>query len=673
MDKIIHLESRINQIYDHLYANSPVRIPTAIAKEVGKILRSLAYIEEHEKQKPAIFLLLKENKFENDKDIIKQVAILIRQSFKNANDLSRFYESENDINLTDSNIAFVCGKLCDIQITTTQRDVFGDAMEIFRSHWAKSNGGQFFTDQKVTQLAIKLLQFNPLNGDDFIDICAGTGGFLIAALKHIKELANGNEEKARKIAGKALLGQEIDKELADIANSTIAFQLGLPKSTLVNRGDSILQSVFGSNNNIKYNSHLCLATNPPFGTKITIKDAEILGGYELAKTYTREGLFGEESRIIQRAPDILFIEQNIKLLRPGTGRLAIVVPYQIVSGPQTLFVRQWILKHAEILAVIDLPPETFQPHTGTKASLLVLKRREKALDSVDLSKDGKIFMSTPKWIGHDRRGNPTYKKAEDGSTTDQILTDFPTIEKDFSAFLAGEEIEQNSSISFVITPEKIANEQHLRLDARFYRSHKINQEHFSNNKKNEDWDYIKVKDVVGKIFYPGRFARNYVNNDVDSIPFLGGTNISQLLLRTEKRIGINSPKVDELKVKEGWILITRSGSVGIVSTVPIAWDGFAFSEHVIRIVPDKNKLAPEYLFAFLKTKYAQEIIARGVYGSVIDEITPEYIGKLEIPVPKDKKIFEQIVNSIRNGEKERQKSIDNLSLGIELLEKTLAI
>jgi len=665
MNTSIHLESRVNQIYDYLYANSPVKIPTAIAKEVGKILRALAYAEQTKKQKPQILSA------KNDKEQTKEIASIIRDYFKQANLKSKYYESESDINLTDANIVFAYGKIADIEITTTQRDVFGDAMEIFRSHWAKSNGGQFFTDQRVTQLAIKLLQFNPLKGDDFVDICAGTGGFLIAALKHIKELAVGNEDKARKIASTSILGQEIDKELCDIANSTIAFQLGLSKSNLVNHGDSILQESFNSQKQISYGKHTCLATNPPFGTKITIKDPEVLSGYDLAKTYTRTGLFGDESKIVQRAPDILFIEQNLNLLKPGIGRLAIVVPYQIVSGPQTMFVRQWILRHAEILAVIDLPPETFQPHTGTKASLLVLKRRKEVLKTIDLSKDRKIFMSIPKWIGHDRRGNPSYKKSEDGSITDQILTDFPVVEKDFDDYLNNSILLDNSAISFVIEPEKISKEQHLRLDARYYKSHKNNREHFSEKKKS-GWKYVQINNVVQNIFYPGRFTRNYVNNEVDSIPFLGGTNISQLLLRTEKRIGINSNKIDELRVKEGWILITRSGSVGIVSTVPAAWSGYAFSEHVIRIIPDQSKLSPEYLFAFLKTKYAQEIIARGVYGSVIDEITPEYIGKLEIPVPKDEKVYKQISNLIKTGEKERQKSIDNLNLGIELLEKTLS-
>lgn len=665
MNSAVHLESLVNEIYDYLYANSPVRLPTAIAKEVGKIYRALSYVETQGIKKPI-----------GDgpgitKATAKEIADFVRKHFILANKKSKFYESESDINLTDSNIAFVYQKLHGVEINTTERDVFGDSMEIFRSYWAKSNGGQFFTDQRVTRLAVKLLQFDPLKGDDFVDICAGTGGFLMAAIKHIKEITKGDEVKARKLAAGSILGQEIDKELTEIANSTIAFQLGVSKSANVINGDSIVEFSADKKKKIAYDKHSCLATNPPFGTKITIRDPEILSKYDLAKVYTRSGLFGDESKIIQRAPDVLFIEQNLKLLKPGIGRMAIVVPYQIVSGPQTQYVRNWLLRHAEILAVVDLPPETFQPHTGTKASLLVLRRRKTVLKDIDLSKDRKIFMSTPKWIGHDRRGNPTYKKSEDGSITDSILTDFPVVENDFKKFIEESVDFSQSQISFAVEPERIKNDPHLRLDARYYRSHR-NNSHHTNIKKAAGWDYVRLGDVVESIFYPGRFARNYVSTDTDSIPFLGGTNVTQLLLRTEKRIARNSHKIEELKVKQGWILITRSGSVGIVSTVPQSWDGYAFSEHVIRIVPNDEKLAREYLFAFLKTRFAQEIIARGVYGSVIDEITPEYIGKLEVPVPKDRKKLEQVIQKIKSGEAEREKAIQNLLAGIDSLERLLA-
>lgn len=669
---IVHLESRINQIYDHLYANAPVRTPAAIAKEVGKILRTIAYVENTNKDKLILFASLNKNKFDKgDKQSIKDLANFIRETFRKINAKFKYYEAESEINLNDIDIAFTCGRLSDIPISTIQRDVFGDAMEIFRSHWAKSNGGQFFTDQRVARLAIKLLQFNPLKGDDLVDICSGTGGFLIAALNHIKKSVNENKEKIRKLAQKSLLGQEIDKELTGIANSTLASHLGINNTEIVSVGDSILPSAFNKNK-ISFNSHYCLATNPPFGTKITIKDAEVLSAYDLAKTHTRMGSFGEEAKIVQRSPDILFIEQNMKLLKPGAGRLAIVVPYQIVSGPQTLFVRQWILKQAQVMAVIDLPPETFQPHTGTKASLLILKRRKTPLEKIDLSRDDKIFMATPKWIGHDRRGNPTYKRAGDGAITDEILTDFPLIEGAYDNFLQGRDLNEVYPLNFVVLPESIEKDIYLRLDARYYREHRSNQLIPNKRADKKDWVISKLKEVSSRIFYPGRFIRNYVGQEQDSIPFLGGTNISQLLLRTEKRIG-DSPKINELKIKPGWILVTRSGSVGIVSTVPTAWDGFAASEHVIRIIPNSEKVAPEYIYAFLKTKYAQDVIARGVYGSVIDEITPEYLGNIEIPIPKDKKILDRIVHLIKTGEEDRQNAITSLSQGINLLEKTLIL
>ncbi len=664
MSTIIHLESRVNSIYDYLYANSPVKVPTAIAKEVGKIYRALAYAEKNKINKPP--LSSRGHRLNGQAIDVKNVASFVRKNFGAANKQSRFYEDGNEINLTDLNIAHVYEKIFDIDILTSERDVFGDSMEIFRSHWTKSNGGQFFTDQRVTQLSIKLLDFNPLKGDNFADICAGTGGFLMAALKHIKKLADGDEEKARKLAKESIAGQELDKELSEIANSTMSFQLGAQDVDFVANGDSLK---IDPSSRLNESSYSCLATNPPFGTKITIKDPELLSQFDLAKKYTRTGLFGDESAVVQRAPDILFIERNIRLLKPDAGRLAIVVPYQIVSGPQTLFVRQWILRHAQILAVVDLPPETFQPHTGTKASLLVLKRRKKPLEQIDLDSDPEIFMSTPKWIGHDRRGNPTYVRERDGSVTDQILSDFHVVEADYSNFKKKKKF--SSEISFKVTPKQISEDPLLRFDARYYKSHKAVKP--TSKTHNKQWEYVELNNVVKNIFFPGRFARNYVEPSQEAVPFLGGTNVTQLLLRADKWMSLENKKIEELKVKKGWILITRSGSVGIVSTVPQAWDGYAFSEHVIRVIPDQEKMASEYLFAFLKTRYAQETIARGVYGSVIDEITPEYIGNLKIPVPKDKKVYEKVVKRIRDGESARQKAIDDLTSGINELEEVLAI
>lgn len=660
--KTIQLESKINSLYDYLYSNSSIRIPSKIAYEFGKILRAIAYLELHDTTK---LNELSNQHFQTKNKTQNDTSKIIRASFYKSNQLYNYYPENEEIILSDANIEYVFITLSGVQISSSERDVFGDAMEIFRSQWTKSLGGQFFTDQHVTQLAIQLLQFNPLDGDDFVDICAGTGGFLIAALKRIRELTGPDTKMLNNLLKNNLLGQEIDSELANIANSTLSTISGLPQYQCVENLDSL--QVFQSHSKIQFGKHSCVATNPPFGTKITIKDDSILNHFELAKSTFNQDMFGDNFKIHQRAPDILFIEQNVKLLKPGIGRLAIVVPYQIVSGPQTLYVRQWILKHTEVKAIVDLPPDTFQPHTGTKACLLILQRRIKPLSDINDMSNSPVFIATPKWIGHDRRGNPVYKRNPDGTLSTEILTDMPDVASEFQHYLKYQKV-SNYSICKIIDSKQILLDTSMRLDSRFYM---LKNNTNTSNKSKQLWEYVQLGSVVKDIFYPGRFVRSYVPNSERAVPFLGGTNISQLIINTSKYLNDNNKNINELKVSTGWILVTRSGTVGIVSSVPEAWNGYAISEHVIRIIPNYQKLHGAYLYAFLRSNLAQEIIARGVYGSVIDEITPDYLRTILVPIPKDQKMMDQIITTIQNGEMHRQLAVENLEKGVNLINHML--
>ena len=52
-----------------------------------------------------------------------------------------------------------------------------------------------------------------------------------------------------------------------------------------------------------------------------------------------------------------------------------------------------------------------------------MEKLEKAISNID-SLDYTIFFAKPKWVGHDRRGLPIYRKNIDGSESDDILCDF---------------------------------------------------------------------------------------------------------------------------------------------------------------------------------------------------------------------------------------------------------
>ena len=683
----VHLQQRVTQIYDHLYANAAVRTPAGICAEVGKLLHTAMFMEEVQDQSPAFSFergdlkaLLSQEPFRAG-----QVAAAIRRSFKEMNAAWHLYESAAKILLSDLDIAYTAGQLTGIPISDRGRDVFGDTIEIIRSHWVKRAGGQYFTDHQVTSLAMTLLDFDPRRGDDLVDICAGTGGFLLAGINHIRKLLEakpgrrGVESELVRLASRSIRGQEVDNGICDLANASLLARLNSAGLELVSRGDSLHPDAFRSKtgNGLAFGSHTCAASNPPFGTKITVKDPNVLKGYDLALAapHGNAGLIEGWGKLTPRAPDILFLEQNIRMLSPGIGRLAIVLPYQILSGPQTFYVREWLLRHAKVMAVVDLPVETFQPHTGTKTALVVVRRREQPLDDLRDDAEGTVFMAMPRWIGHDRRGNPVYRKTSDGRTTDEILTDFTEVQKAFGAFLGGENPAASCQGCFGVDYRQIVQDTMLRINALFHRPVQQFGTHPRKPVSKGDasaWEYRRLGDVVKRIFFPTRFKRDYVDHFPEAVPFLGGANITELIPTSNKWLRPDDPKLESLKVEAGWILVTRSGSTGIVSSVPDDWHGYAMSEHVIRIVPDPEKLDPNYLLALLRTRYAQEQLSRGVFGSVIDEITPEFIADIELPIPRSRNLLASISQGIAESEQARQKAIENMVNAVGKLNTVLA-
>lgn len=110
-----------------------------------------------------------------------------------------------------------------------------------------------------------------------------------------------------------------------------------------------------------------ILTNPPFAGEI--RDHGILSHYELARK--GRGSYGKTENKVER--DVLFIERCLRLLKPG-GRMAIVLPQGKFNNATLAYIREWILRHARLLAVVGLHPHTFKPHTVTKTSVLFVQK-----------------------------------------------------------------------------------------------------------------------------------------------------------------------------------------------------------------------------------------------------------------------------------------------------------
>ena len=61
-------------------------------------------------------------------------------------------------------------------------------------------------------------------------------------------------------------------------------------------------------------------------------------------------------------------------------------------------------------------------------------------------------------------------------------------------------------------------------------------------------------------------------------------------------------------------------------------DGMWTSQHIMKIVPDPQRIPPGYLYAFLSGKFGVPLVASGTYGAIIQHIEPEHIA--DVPVPR---------------------------------------
>lgn len=358
------------------------------------------------------------------------------------------FEATDAIRLEPRSLAYIVGELQRYSFLNTDIDVKGKAYEELVGANLRGDRGEFFTPRNVQQMAIRMLDLHV--GERILDPSCGTGGFLVIAMNRMMERLRedaGREgddeavqaalrERLGEIARESFFGIDINPDLVKatkmnmVMNNdgsgnilrqdsllhphawTSAFRdelaaaLGLAPETLRGPGDLGHFDV--------------IATNPPFGSKLPIRDRETLEQFDLARVWQRTpGGLMEPTDAFQTsvAPEILFIERCYQFLRPG-GRMAIVLPDAILGAPGQLYVRHWMLTRCRLVASVDLHPDTFQPSTGIQTSVLVLQKKTEEErhreERAGRLSNYSVFMAEVRAIGHDKRGNFVYKRDEDG-------------------------------------------------------------------------------------------------------------------------------------------------------------------------------------------------------------------------------------------------------------------
>jgi type I restriction enzyme M protein len=347
-----------------------------------------------------------------------------------------------DLTLEPQETARVVMELARYSLSETQPRYRTGAFRAVARSVMDGREGRYPTPLNVAEMAVEML--DPQPSERIMDCSSGTGTFLAMTAAHIfkKKLAAMNttpEEAANEQISQAqnetaawaasnALGCDIDPFLAVASRMNLLFTTGNPgrvfRIDARTFPDGDLDGIEAARPAMPLGSMDIVLLNPWFSTKDVISDESILSRYDLGKVWSKEqdGEGYVNSGTINAGgipPEVLFIERALEWVKPGTGRVGILLPDGVLGNASDEYIRWWILRHCEVLASVDLPLEPFKVTvkeyglTPALPSLLVLRRRsQEELINTEHS-EYKVFMAVVNRAGEDTRGK-LFQRAPDG-------------------------------------------------------------------------------------------------------------------------------------------------------------------------------------------------------------------------------------------------------------------
>jgi len=368
----------------------------------------------------------------------------------------KIFEQNEEILLTPRSLAYIASELQKYSLLNTNIDIKGKAYEEIVGANLRGDRGEFFTPRNIMKMVVEMI--NPTINERVLDSSCGTGGFLVNAMTHVmdelevlfstaigirkedwdNDTARAFQDRVAEMAKTNYFGFDINPDLVKATKMNMVmnndgsgniFQTNSllpPHEWTDDFRSKLAETLLVDKSSLRNHNTLGLfdviVTNPPFGSKIPIKDENILKQFELAHIWVnkdKKGVWTMTARLQSSVPpEILFIERCVQLLREG-GRIGIVLPDSILGSPGLGYIREWLIRNTRIVASLDLHADTFQPKNGTQTSVLILQKKTQAeKDREEKSgamADYNIFMTMLDKVGHDKRGNPLFRRDKEGN------------------------------------------------------------------------------------------------------------------------------------------------------------------------------------------------------------------------------------------------------------------
>lgn len=247
----------------------------------------------------------------------------------------------------------------------TTRANLGDVYEqMLNDLRGAGNAGEFYTPRAITAFMVDRVNPNLKRRETVLDPACGTGGFLTAAIDHLRRQLGTKASPKDKRALEALIFGFEKKQLPHLLCTTNMLLHEIDVPSQIQRRNTLGHPW---NEWAMHERVNCLITNPPFG------------GYE------EDGVGGGYPPDLKtRETADMFMALIIKKLLKDKGRAAVVLPDGFLFGDgikNTL--KKLLLQNCKLHTVIRMPKGVFAPYTTIKTNLLFFTKCETVDDGTE--------------------------------------------------------------------------------------------------------------------------------------------------------------------------------------------------------------------------------------------------------------------------------------------------
>ena len=313
-----------------------------------------------------------------------------------------------------------------LDLSSASNETMQQVFQSFVPSVFKKKLSQYFTPPSLVETVVKMVGIGPT--DKVADPAMGTADFLTAAMA---------EREADGDIIHRVFGIDSDDKAFDLA--VVNMILNRDGQAGLRCLDSIRDPELWAD---EMNVVLC---NPPFGSRTAEKHRATLARYDLGHAWAidtdgRWSIRGGEV-LPEQQLGILFLERCWKMLR-GEGRLGIIWPEGYLSTGAYGYVRQWLLDHFQVVALVELPRRIFTKSDADLRSNIVILKKHGSRRAADYP----IFASMVRRVGYKLGGDfgatpltdpETGLEIRDSENRVVLDSDFRRTLEQFTAFQAG--------------------------------------------------------------------------------------------------------------------------------------------------------------------------------------------------------------------------------------------